>query len=237
MSGPTKTEEKASAGLRVPMPDVVRFVGQLSHDLRNNLNAAELQSAFLNEIVEDAEAKSELQRLRAMLSTMGNSLQRLTSSLAAITLTEMPYQAADFLQDLRAKIATDFPEQSASVRWSEKVGEASLLIDPQLLQPALLELFANAFAHARNAGEITAEAKVAGEDFSFALLEPKTDFAGSTADWGREPFKRVGHGHYGLGLYRTRAIIEAHHGSFNVRYEAAASSLLTNVVLPVARNE
>ncbi|MDQ3315149.1 MAG: HAMP domain-containing histidine kinase [Verrucomicrobiota bacterium] len=228
------TEGKTSAGVRVPMSDVVRFVGQLSHDLRNNLNAVELQSAFLNEVAEDAEVKGEVQRLRAMLSTMGSSLQRLTSLLATIKLTEMPYKAADFVEDLQSKIAAQFPEQSASIAWSVNVGDVSLLIDPQNLQQAFLELFANAFAHLRNPGEIVATATVADGNFTFTMQEPKKDFAGSTEDWGREPFKQVAHGHYGLGLYRTRAIIEAHHGSFSVRHDPAASSLVLTVVLPVA---
>lgn len=64
------------ADLQIPMPDVVRFVRQLSHDLRNHLNAAELQSAFLNEIAADAEMKEEISRLRGMLSDMGRDLRR-----------------------------------------------------------------------------------------------------------------------------------------------------------------
>ena len=42
------------ADIQVSMPDVVKFVRQLAHDLRNHLNAAELQSAYLDEIAEDA---------------------------------------------------------------------------------------------------------------------------------------------------------------------------------------
>ena len=32
------------------MPDVVKFLRQLGHDLRNHLNAAELQSAYVAEL-------------------------------------------------------------------------------------------------------------------------------------------------------------------------------------------
>ena len=32
------------------MPDIVKFIRQLGHDLRNHLNAAELQAAYLAEI-------------------------------------------------------------------------------------------------------------------------------------------------------------------------------------------
>lgn len=45
---------------KIPWRDVVKFIGQLNHDLRDNLNAIELQSAFLGEIVQDPEAKKKL---------------------------------------------------------------------------------------------------------------------------------------------------------------------------------
>ena len=59
-------------------------------------------------------------------------------------------------------------------------------------------------------------------------------FTGSTENWGREPFRKVGHGHYGLGLYRVRNIIEAHRGRLHVRHDQPSSSLVTTVVLPLA---
>lgn len=219
----------------VPMADVVRFVRQLSHDLRNSLNAAELQSAFLNEVAEEAEIKSEVQRLRGMLSSMGGNLQRLTSALAEIKLTEMPYKAADLLEDLRGTVEAEFPEQSGAITWNVGVGDAMLQIDPQLLQQALLELFANAFQHERGKGQVEARAEVATGQFVFTLCEPKPSFAHSMESWAREPFRRVRHGHYGLGLPRVRTIIEAHHGQFSARYDSASASLVTTAVLPISR--
>ena len=79
---------------------MVGFVRQLSHDLRNHLNAVELQSAFLNELAETPELKEEMRRLREMLTEMNGSLQRLTSSVASIKLTPMPYEADAFVEDL-----------------------------------------------------------------------------------------------------------------------------------------
>lgn len=223
--------------LRVPMADVARFVRQLSHDLRNSLNAVELQSAFLNEVAEDSEMKDEVQRLRGMLSNMGGNLQRLTGALAQIKLAEMSYKAADLMEDLRSKIAAQFPEPGANVAWEVGVADATLQIDPQLLQEAILELFANAFQHDRGEGRIEATAAVAASEFTFTLREPKATFTASTESWGREPFRKVRHGHYGLGLARARSIIEAHHGQFSARYDSPSSSLVTTVVLPVGTNE
>ena len=214
------------------MPDVVKFVRQLSHDLRNHLGAVELQSAYIAEIAEDPELKDEVQRLRAMISELEASLQRVTSALSAVRLTLMPYGVADLVEDLRQKLAADYPDESAKIEWSVQVGDAILQIDPQSLQPALMELFTNAFRHDRAEGVISVKARIEDNRFTLTIREPKRSFERSIENWGREPFRAIGQGHYGLGLHRSRAIIEAHRGQLNARYDSPASSLITTVVLP-----
>ena len=216
------------------MPDVTKFVRQLSHDLRNHLNAAELQSAYIAELAENPELKEEVKRLRAMISEVGASLQRVTSALSAARLTLMPYGAADFVEDLREKLAGYCPEESAKIAWNVEAGDATLQIDPQSLQPALMELFVNAFRHDHAQRVISAEARIEKNRFVFTIREPKRSFQSSTENWGREPFQTVGQGHYGLGLHRSRAIIEAHDGQLNARYDLPASCLITTVALPLA---
>jgi K+-sensing histidine kinase KdpD len=225
--------DTSNADLRVPMPDVIQFVRQLSHDLRNQLNAAELQSAYLKEIAEDPEIKEEVQRLRGMLSEFGSALQRLTAALAPVKLTEMRYEAAAFIEDLQQKIAMQFPENNDDITWEIHVGGSAMDIDPQLLQQAMLELIANAFQHARATGPIRIHATANGE-LALRIIEPKTAFEDSTEEWGREPFRYVKHGHYSLGLHRARNIVEAHRGRLAAHHDPSSSSLITTVVLPLA---
>jgi K+-sensing histidine kinase KdpD len=232
-----KSSEPEPNEIQISMPEVVKFVRQLAHDLRNHLNAAELQSAYLMEIAENDELREEVRRLRGMIAQVGGNLQGLTAALSQPRLTEMPYAAKDFVEDLQQKIATDYPAESAQVTWEESVGDAMLNIDPQLLLPALAELFANAFRHDRGQGPITAAARVDKGRFVFTLSEPKSAFARSTENWGRDPLRTLGQGHYGLGLYRTRATVEAHKGEFNAHHDSATSSLVTTVSLPLATPE
>src|SRR5437764_6258629 len=107
-SQPDETELPA-----VAWPDMVKFLRQLSHDIRNNLNAVELQSAFLAELATDDETKAEVQRLREMISSVGTSLQRLTAGLAQSTPTPISYPAADFVEDLKQKIAKEIPDHAS----------------------------------------------------------------------------------------------------------------------------
>lgn len=220
--------------IQISMPDLVKFVRQLGHDLRNHLNAAELQAAYLTEIVGDPELKDEVKRLRTMISAVGASLQRVTSALSTARLTLIPYGAADLLEDLRRTLAADHPDQSAKIEWSVQVGDATLQIDPQSLQPALRELFANAFRHEREEGVISVEARIEGDRFVFTIHEPKRSFDRSTDNWGREPLQSISQGHYGLGLHQSRAIIEAHGGQLSAHYDSPSSFLTTTVALPSA---
>lgn len=234
MSAPAESSSTPKPDLQVSLPDVVKFVRQLAHDLRNDLNAAELQSAYLAELAEDPELKEEIKRLRAMVSEVGANLQKLTAALGQPRLTEMQYAAEDFVEDLRKRLITNHPDEGARVQWKVEVQDASLQIDPQVLLPALTELFANAFRHERGEGVISVETRIEGTNLLFTLREPKPSFARSTENWGREPMQSVGQGHYGLGLHRSRSIIEAHRGQITARYDSPTSFLITTVVLPLA---
>ena len=233
MSAPAEPNATLDPDIRVPMPVVVKFLQQLAHDLRNQLNAAELQSAYVAELAEDPELTDEIKSLRTMISEIGASLERLTSSLGAIKLTLMPYGAADFVEDLRQKLSADYPRECSKIEWSLQTGDATLQIDPQSLQPALIELFANAFRHDRAEAIISVEARIEKDHFVFTIREPKRNFERSTDKWGLEPLRSVGYGHYGLGLHRSRAIIEAHRGQLNARYDLPAATLITTVALPL----
>ncbi len=223
-----------SPEIQISLPEVVKFVRQLAHDLRNHLNAAELQSAYLAEIAPDGELRDEIKRLRGMISQVGANLHELTAALGQPRLTEMPYAAKDLIEDLRQKLATDYPEESAKVKWDEAAGDATLKVDPQLLLPALVELFANAFRHERAEGVISATARTEEGRFRFTLSEPKKNFQHSMKEWGREPLRALGQGHYGLGLHRTRAIVEAHGAEFTARHDQETSSLVTTIAFPLA---
>ena len=210
-----------------------KFVGQLNHDLRNHLNAIELQAACLNETVREPETGSEIKRLREMTGDLCTHLQRLSASLAGVQPNTMTYLAGEFFEDLRAKLGLEEPELAAEVEWKSSLGEEALEIDPYILQEAFLELFRNAAAHERGEGALSFESRREGESIEFTLREPKTKFDGETENWGGRPLRQIRSGHYGLGLFRARSIFEAHHGTLRAQFDPAASSLVTTVSLPI----
>src|SRR2546429_2984439 len=88
----------------IPWSDTVRFIRQLGHDLRNDLNAIELQSAYIGELEKNEEVLGEIKRLREMVSGMASTLQQLSQAVGDVRPTLISYRATDFMEDLRRKI-------------------------------------------------------------------------------------------------------------------------------------
>jgi len=218
----------------VAWSDVVRFIRQLSHDLRNHLNAIELQSAYISELAGENELKNEIKRLRGMISGLTSALQSLSKAISDVKPNFIPYRATDFAEDLRKKIDHDFSGESAAITWNVQVEDAMLDVDPQLLQEALSELFANAFRHIRSKGNVVVTAKMENGQFLLIMEEPKAPLEETADNWGYEPLRQVSPNHYGLGLRRVRGIVEAHGGKMHTHYDPNASKLMTTVALPVS---
>ena len=218
----------------VPWSDAIRFIAQLSHDLRNDLNAIELQSAYIEELGKSEEVRNEIKRLREMISRLASTLQRLSRAVGEVKPNLIPYPASDFMQDLRGKIDHDFPEESKEISWEIQLGDAMLNVDPQFFEEAFTEIFANAFRHDRGKGPLVASAKIDDKGFLFSLHESKARFDLPTQNWGREPLRKMSQRHYGLGLNRVRVIVEAHGGELNAQYDPKVSALTTTVRLPLS---
>ena len=217
----------------VAWSDVVHFIRQLSHDLRNHLNAIELQSAYISELERDDEIKGEIKRLREMISGLTSTLQSLSKAVSTVKPNLISYPATDFMEDLREKINRDFAGETAEINWNVQLGDAMLSIDPQLLQETFIELFANALRHNRSNGVLVATAKIDNKRFLFMLEEPKDRFDLPTDNWAREPLHKISQGHYGLGLNRVRAIVEAHGGELYAQHDPEHSTLITRLSLPL----
>jgi K+-sensing histidine kinase KdpD len=229
--------ENRADTLNVAWSDVVRFIRQLSHDLRNHLNAIQLQSAYINELERKDELQSEIKRLHEMVGELTSTLQSLSNAVGEVKPNLIPYPAAELAEDLRKKIEHDFSGGSAAINWSIQVGTATLNVDPQLLQEALVELFANAFRHNRDKSTLVAIVRIDKNRLLFILQEPKSQFPSPTRSWAREPLRKVSHGHYGLGLNRVRAIVEAHGGEIYAQYDPNVSALTTTLAFPVSGDQ
>ena len=234
---PKKSSQAATDSVSVPWTDTVRFVRQLSHDLRNDLNAIELRSTYIGELTQDQELTSEIERLREVVSDMNSTLQLLSRAVGEVAPNVITYPAGEFLADMRTQIERNFSKQNHEITWDAQLEGGILNIDPQLFQEVFVELFANAFLHDRGKGPLVARARISNGRFVFSLHEPKAGFASETQNWGRVPLRNIRPRHYGLGLNRVRAIIEAHGGELQAQYDPKAATLVSTLALPTSSRQ
>ena len=232
-----KSSGASTDSVTVSWSDTVRFVRQLSHDLRNDLNAIELRSAYIGELTQDQELTSEIKRLREVVSDMNSTLQLLSRAVGEVTSNVISYPADEFLADMRTQIERNFSKDNQEITWDVQLQDGILNIDPQLFQEVFVELFANAFRHDRGKGALVARARISDGRLLFTLHEPKAVFSSETQNWGREPLRNIRQRHYGLGLNRIRAIIEAHGGELQAQYDPKAATLVSTMALPMSSGQ
>ena len=220
----------------MPWPRVEGFISQLTHDIRNGLNAVELQLTFLGEISTDPEAVDEVKRLRNTLGNVTRQLQMLrTAASATVSPYPLEYPAEDLFEDLRERFANLHSEAVGKMLWQFDHGPETLLaVDPELTINALLELLSNAVHFTRGESEpVQVQASISGEALVFALVESQTAAPTVTPEqWGRTPLLTTRRGAYGLGLFRVRRCLESQGGTLDVQYSAEQHTLTTRVTLP-----
>src|SRR6186997_3254043 len=104
-SSPASLEE-----VMVPFDRVAGMVRHLTHDIRNGLNTLDLQTAFLQELVTDAEASPEVKRLRAMITTTAKSLQAFSTTFWLTEAHPVTYSAKILVEDFQNRIGSVVPD-------------------------------------------------------------------------------------------------------------------------------
>lgn len=236
MTDRTSPTSPCIADAAVPWERVENFVGQVAHDVRNGLNALELQLTFLGEICVDPEAVDECRRLRASLGAVARQLQALRLSTCVATPMVMDYPAQEFFEDLRERFERLENAGAAKAVWDAPMGKALIAIDPELTMTALLEVLGNTLRFGEGIADFTFAVRNEGSLARITLTERKPPGAAPipTENWGREPLQSTRRSAYGLGLFRAARILEAQGGSISAVHGAAEGALTTTIALPLA---
>lgn len=217
----------------VPWSRVEHFVGQLFHDIRNGLNACELQLTFLGEISTDPEAAEEIKSLRGALSGITKHLQAVRLGVGATTAHMLEYPAADLFEDLKERFVRQSPKLADRTRWLMLTDRnLSVSVDPELVLSACLELLANATQFAKEGSSMTVKMESASLGVDILIEQTLAEeLADSPTDWGKSPLQSTRRGAYGLGLFRARRSLAAQGANLDFVHAAEKGVLLTKVTL------
>ena len=205
------------------------FMRQHTHDVRNGLNALDLETALLQEIITDEEGLVSLERVRRQVRGMAEHLR----SLSALFQEPKPYSAPLAARELLLiwrEQHESMPERPA-VEWIEEVGDAKVNVDAGMMASVFRELLTNARTF-RDGEPAIASARRHGDEVEYELREPKLEPIDVSA-WDDRVFQTTKRGGYGLGLWTVRRQAEANGATLTRRNEAGA--LVTCIALPACK--
>lgn len=229
MSEPSPNFEDAPG---VPLPRLVNFVRQVTHDVRNGLNAIDLQSAFIAEIAGEGEVGEELGKLRRMVSHVTRDMQDLSARFGELRPVLMQYPVEEFLQGLKEKVEEEFEKQAKRIVWEVKAGDEEITMDYTLLTHALMELTRNAIYFREGDHAIHFTAWNDHGQMVFEVRQSRTEPVTDAQEWGREPLTSSRRGGYGLGLFYVRRIMDTLRGALDIGYDAKSRELRARLILP-----
>ncbi|MDC0666740.1 CHASE domain-containing protein [Nannocystis radixulma] len=215
------------------------FIGILGHDLRTPLNAIVLSAQMLERRAGDAgDSVQTLRRIRASGSRMSRMIDRLLDLTrvrlgGGIGVVVKPVALDAIVRDVVDEIVRADADARVEV---EASGDLAGTWDPDRLAQVFSNLIGNAMRHRLDA-PVRVCLRGTALDRVVATVHNAEAVAPARVPVLFEPFRSSGarpeHGAsgLGLGLYISRAIVEAHGGSIAVAASEAEGTTFT-VVLP-----
>lgn len=216
----------------IPLDRLSKFVRQVSHDVRNGLNAIDLQATLMAELTSDPECASEAQKLRGIVAKVAQSMQQLSGYFGQLSTNFIDCPAGELIHALHDRLGREFGDKMRDVSWNADVPASAVVdIDFEQLTAALTELLKNAFEFRDGGAAIAFNAHINDGKLALEVAETKAAVPSPPAQWGAEPLISTKRGGLGLGLFHARRIIAAHRGELRQNHDNGR--LVTQVLLPL----
>ena len=212
----------------IPWERIAGFVRQLTHEVRNGLNSLDLEAALFQELATDDEAHACAARARQQVRRLADQLRSLSTVFQKPQPATVRMPARELLSTWRQyhEGVSGAPEAT----WVEELGDEEISVDEAMMATVFRELLSNAAAFLQGR-PVTITARRGEGTITFELQEPKSDGL-DPVDWDLA-FVTARRGHYGLGLWSVRRLVEANGGTITRRFLEKESALVTSLSLPI----
>ncbi|MBV8358482.1 MAG: PAS domain-containing sensor histidine kinase [Deltaproteobacteria bacterium] len=229
--------EQAEAELAKMIKTRDQFIATASHELRNPLNVLVLTLELLSQTSKDASGSSNIQLLVARLRTQLDRLNMLIERLFDISRIrsgkfELVKEKFDLI-GLIKEVAGRFAKQTPTIRVYPGRPMMEVCWDRMRIDQAITNLVSNAVKY----GEQKPISITADIQDHFVVVRVKDQGIGiSPQELDRifDPFEQgraaTSNGGLGLGLWITKAIVEAHGGSILAESELGQGSAVTMTI-------
>ncbi|MFA5221780.1 MAG: PAS domain S-box protein [Methanoregula sp.] len=209
-----------------------KLAGGVGHELRNPLGAIKNAAYFLNMVLENPEpdVKETLEIMTKEVTRSENILSSLLDFARPTILTLRKVRMNDVLAE--AVTRNPIPENITLTRNPDDT-LPEIMADPDKLLQVFTNLITNACQAMPAGGSLTVQSALSGEDrVSVSVTDTGTGITEEHMKRLFEPLFSTKAKGIGLGLVVTKAIVEAHQGSIDVRSEPGKGTTFT-VTLPV----
>ncbi|HEX3219223.1 MAG TPA: ATP-binding protein [Candidatus Limnocylindria bacterium] len=224
------------------------FLSIVSHELRTPLTSIQGYAQLLEARIRDSSGPKELSQMRVIRSQV-TRMRRLVEDLLDVSRIDrrggvsIEPQAIDLAEEIREAVARtgrEHPERSITATVPD---ELPIRADRDRIGQVLTNLLDNAVKYSPDGGPVAVRAEASGDRVQVSVLDTGIGIGGDQADAVFERFFQADadagrrFGGLGLGLYITRAIVEAHGGEISAQPnpEADHGTLIRFTIPRVAR--
>jgi K+-sensing histidine kinase KdpD len=220
------------AGAVVSIELVDAFLRQLSHDVRNDLNAMDLLISYAEDLGAGEKAGAVLEQLHGAIRYGSQRMVRIARALQVPSPDCIPYPVDLLCEDLKDRLSVERPELSGRLRWAFSGNPILVLLDPVLVLEAMTELLQNAAAFSSQDEPVQVVLDTAEEGVFWRITQSAPLPLKGMHHWGLRPLESSRRSHYGLGLYRVRRVLQALGASLRFFHDLERGVLQTEVFFP-----
>ncbi|MEI6712422.1 MAG: hypothetical protein WCO60_01630 [Verrucomicrobiota bacterium] len=224
-------DSKGGDGGTVSRERVYAFLGLLSHDIRNDLNAIDLMSCYLQELSSEEAVIAELSQLRSAVSYSAKRMVAISRALLPAEAELLSYSLLELAEDFVGHLHKVCPEIVERVKPEMVRPDCEVEVDVELFFEAMTELVQNAVAFSDEKEPVFVRVRACEAG---GLWEVRQGWSGDSLraeQWGREPFVSTRRGRYGIGLFHARKALEAQNAELEFQHDIQAAVLTTVVRL------
>ncbi len=201
-----------------------RFVGALTHEIRNPLNAIALSAEVLDQPSLEEQQRNNVARIKKNVK----SIERMADDLAILVRTRMSVglplakESADLGSIIEETLEAIQPSYPNAIFTIEKIGDVTGTWDKSRLQQMIFNLASNAVTHSSDQ-RATIAVRGADADVVLSISNRGNPIPADQQELIFEPFVHKGDSAssqpssgLGLGLFVVREIVQAHRGSIEV---------------------
>jgi len=215
----------------IDLDSAAGFVRRLTHDVRNTLNALDLQLLLLES--EDPSVKKAVAESRQMILSEARRLARISLQFQVPQPQWIEYSASDLFEDLQPRMLKKLGKSMMRVEWPTAVPHDEVRIDFEMVETLLGELLMNALLHGDAKVPVRVEAFSHDHAVMISIYEKLPELKSDPAGWGTKPFHSGSTGGYGLGLFCARRYADMLGIPVDFHFEAENGLLTTSLALPI----